>query len=132
MVERSGPVSFILDHIGKPDIKGGVREPWATHLRAMAALPNVVCKISGMITEADHQAWKQEDLKPYIDHVIDCFGFDRVLYGGDWPVVTLAGNYGRWFEALEWALQGCSEEDVRKFLSENARRRISTGRDERQ
>ena len=122
MVEQCPEVSFILDHIGKPDIKQSSMHPWTTDFKKLAGLPNVVCKISGVITEADHEAWTKEDLRPYLDHVIDCFGFDRVLFGGDWPVVTLAGSYARWFEALKWALEGYSEDERGKLFGANARR----------
>ena len=113
-------VSFILDHIGKPGIKAGLLDPWRAHLKAMAALPNVVCKLSGVTTEADHKSWTREQLWPYIDHVVSCFGFDRLMYGGDWPVSELAGNYGAWLATLDWATQGCSAEDKRKLYRDTA------------
>jgi len=121
MVERCPDVRFILDHIGKPDIKEQLFEPWKSEIRALAALPNVVCKISGMTTEADHESWTKEDLKPYIAHMVESFGFDRVIHGGDWFVMSLASTYPRWIEALDWALAGSSEEDLRKFYVENAK-----------
>ena len=71
-------VAFILDHIGKPGIKDGLVEPWKTHIRELASLPNVICKLSGVTTEADHANWTREELRPYIDHVINCFGFNRI------------------------------------------------------
>ena len=120
MVRRCPEVRFVLDHIGKPDIKGGVAEPWTAQLKTLSELPNVVCKLSGMVTEADHEAWTKEQLKPYIDHVVECFGFGRLMYGGDWPVVTLAGTYARWVEALDWALAGCNSEELRKLFHDNA------------
>lgn len=120
LVDQCQETSFILDHIGKPDIKNRVTEPWKSELKALSEFPNVTCKISGMITEADHENWKKEELKPYIEHVIECFGFDRVLYGGDWPVVTLAGEYRQWVSALEWALSGCRPEELKKLFCSNA------------
>jgi len=120
MVRQCPEVTFILDHIGKPDIKNHVRRPWSRELKILSELPNVYCKISGLITEADHEKWTKEDLKPYIDNVITCFGFDRVIYGGDWPVVTLAGEYSRWLDALEWALEGCSADELQKLFHDNA------------
>ncbi len=113
-------VSFILDHIGKPGIKAGLLDPWRAQLREMARLPNVVCKLSGVTTEAEHNSWTRDQLRPYIDHVIECFGFDRVMYGGDWPVSELAGNYGAWLAALDWATQGCSEAEKRKLFRDTA------------
>ena len=120
MTQQCPEVSFLLDHIGKPDIRCSLTEPWAAELRALAKQPNVICKVSGMVTEADHAAWTKEDLKPYIDHVIECFGFDRLVYGGDWPVVNLAGGYGAWVAALDWALAGCTAEELRKLFHDNA------------
>lgn len=120
MVARCPDVTFILDHIGKPDIAAQLFEPWKQELRQLAAFPNVWCKMSGLVTEADHQNWQREELKPYIDHVLDCFGFDRTMYGGDWPVAYQATEYPRWVETLEWATEGCSEDELRKLFRDNA------------
>src|SRR6187455_2738240 len=89
---------FILEHFGKPDIKAGLLEPWSRHITALAARPNVDCKLSGLITEADHTAWTIDHLRPYVDHVLATFGPHRLLFGGDWPVVKLAGSYMRWLD----------------------------------
>ena len=89
-------------------------------ISTLSQFPNVFCKVSGLVTEADHKAWTKEDLKPYIDHVIDSFGFDRVIYGGDWPVAYQATEYPRWVETLEWAVAGCSESELRKLFHDNA------------
>lgn len=120
LVRQCPDVNFILDHIGKPDIKNQLFEPWRTELKTLAQFPNVWCKVSGLVTEADPQNWTKEDLKPYIDHVVNCFGFDRVIYGSDWPVATLASEYPRWVETLLWAVEGCSEAELRKLFRENA------------
>ena len=120
LVRQCPNVTFVLDHIGKPDIKGQVTEPWRSELRDLADLPNVVCKVSGLVTEADVEKWTREDLRPYLDHVLACFGFDRVLFGSDWPVVTLAAEYPRWVTALDWALAGCSAVEKRKIFRDNA------------
>lgn len=120
LVAQCPNVNFILDHIGKPDIKAQLFEPWRSELRTLASFPNVWCKMSGLVTEADHQNWTPADLKPYIDHVLETFGFDRVMYGGDWPVAYQATEYPRWVETLEWAIQGTSEEERRKLFRENA------------
>ena len=82
MVRRCPEVNFVLDHIGKPGIKAGLFDPWKQHMRELAEAPNVTCKISGVTTEADHGNWTREQLRPYIEHAIGCFGFDRVMYGG--------------------------------------------------
>jgi L-fuconolactonase len=120
MMRQCPEVSFVLDHIGKPGIKAGLLDPWRAHIRDIAALPNVVCKLSGVTTEADHDAWTRDQLKPYIDHVIACFGPDRILYGGDWPVSELAGSYLQWLSTLDWATAGFSPADKRKLFRDNA------------
>ncbi|HRW09067.1 MAG TPA: amidohydrolase family protein [Caldilineaceae bacterium] len=120
LVAQCPNVPFILDHIGKPDIKDQLFEPWRQEIKTLAGHPNVWCKISGLVTEADHANWTREDLKPYINHVIESFGFDRVMYGGDWPVATQATDYPRWVETLEWAVQGCSSEELHKLFHDNA------------
>jgi len=86
-------LAFVLDHVGKPPIDSGALEPWASDLRALAALPNTVCKLSGMVTEAHWKAWTTEDLRPYTDTVLDAFGPSRLMFGSDWPVCTLAASY---------------------------------------
>ena len=111
---------FILDHIAKPDIKSRLFEPWMTHLRTFASLPNVWCKVSGLVVEADKEHWRPEDLKPYLDHVFDCFGFDRVLFGGDWPVVRMAGELHQWLDSLDWALAEATPAQRKKLLHHNA------------
>lgn len=120
LVEQCPNIQFILDHIGKPDIKNQLFEPWKQELRTLAEHTNVYCKISGLVTEANHESWTPSDLKPYIDHVIDCFGFDRVIYGSDWPVSTLASNYTRWVNTLHDAVEGCSNEELTKLFHDNA------------
>ncbi len=121
LVAQCPQVVFILDHIGKPDIKQQLFAPWREEIQMLAGFPNVWCKVSGLVTEADHQQWTKEDLKPYIDHVIASFGFDRVMYGGDWPVAYQATEYPRWAETLEWAVSGCSDAELHKLFHDNAR-----------
>ena len=120
MVRQCPEVHFILDHIGKPGIKDHIHEPWRTEIRALSELPNVCCKMSGLVVEADMQNWTREDLKPYIDHVIECFGFDRILFGGDWPVVSQAAELTEWVDALDSALAGCSQQELEKLYRSNA------------
>lgn len=120
MVRQCPNVRFIIDHIAKPNIKHGLLDPWREHMRTFASFPNVWCKMSGLVTEADHQTWTKEQLKPYIDHVIGCFGFERIMYGGDWPVAYQATEYPRWVETLLWAVDGCSEDELKKLFRENA------------
>lgn len=120
LVRQCPDVSFVLDHIGKPDIKAGKLDPWRAELRELSKLENVWCKVSGLVTEADHAKWQPADLKPYIDHVIECFGFDRVMFGGDWPVSTQASDYPRWVVTLDEALRGCSADDLQRLYVRNA------------
>ncbi|WP_309094329.1 amidohydrolase family protein [Streptomyces sp.] len=87
-------LTFVLDHLGKPPVAAGALEPWASHLRALAALPNTVAKLSGLATEADPAGWTVEDLRPYAEVALEAFGPARLMYGSDWPVCTLAGTYG--------------------------------------
>ncbi len=120
MVERTPEVTFILDHIAKPDIRAGRLDPWREQLRRLADYPNVACKISGLVTEADHEHWRPDELCPYVEHTLECFGFDRVMFGSDWPVVTLATAYPRWVETLREMVAGCDASDQRKLFHDNA------------
>ena len=120
LVHRCPEVRFVLDHCGKPPIRQQLFEPWATQLLTLSALPNVFCKISGLLTEADLTKWQPSDLRPFVRHAIDCFGFDRVLFGGDWPLLTLAGDYSRWLAALDFCFMGAGENDLKKMFQTNA------------
>ena len=120
MVRQCPEVRFVLDHIAKPAIKAGLSDPWRQHMKDFAALPNVTCKISGVSTEADHKNWTKEQIEPYIAHAIDTFGFDRVMYGGDWHVLELAGTYPQWVEIVDWVIEGASAAEKRKLFRDNA------------
>lgn len=122
MVGQCPEVRFVLDHIAKPGIKAGLFEPWAAQLRELARFPNVSCKISGVITEADHTSWTRDEVKPYIAHAIDCFGFDRAMFGSDWHVQELAGTYRGWIEVVDWVVAGASAEEKRKLFRETAKK----------
>ncbi|MDN3027005.1 amidohydrolase family protein [Streptomyces sp. S.PB5] len=87
-------LAFVLDHVGKPPIASGALEPWSTDIHALAAHPDTVCELSGMVTEADPAGWTVDDLRPYADVVLDAFGPDRLMFGSDWPVCTLGVSYG--------------------------------------
>jgi L-fuconolactonase len=100
LAARGPETTIVLDHLGKPDVAGGRLDPWRADLHALAAHPNVVCKLSGLATEADHDAWTPDDLQPYLAHARECFGPERCLFGSDWPVATLATSYGRWAELV--------------------------------
>ena len=118
-VEQCPDVQFIFDHIGKPDIKNQNLDPWRDEVRELAQHQNVFCKISGLATEAD-QKWKLEDFAPYFEHCITTFGEDRVVFGGDWPVVLQAATYKQWVEALDKLLEGESAELKQKLYYHNA------------
>jgi L-fuconolactonase len=121
LVRQCPDTSFVLDHIGKPNIKEHVLDPWRANMQTLAGFPNVWCKMSGLVTEADHQHWTRHDLKPYIDHVLACFGFERTMFGGDWPVAYQAARYPQWLDALLWAVEGSTEYNLRKLFRDNAR-----------
>jgi L-fuconolactonase len=84
---------FVIDHMAKPSIRSGEFEPWSGLMREMASLPNVYCKVSGLVTEAKWQGWRADDFEPYLDFVFEAFGCDRLMFGSDWPVCLLAGSY---------------------------------------
>ncbi|MEU4449409.1 amidohydrolase family protein [Actinosynnema sp. NPDC050801] len=98
--------TFVLDHLSKPPIAGGEREPWASYIRELAAEPNVTCKLSGMVTEADPVGWTVADLRPFADVVLDAFGPSRVMFGSDWPVCLLAASYEEVVAAAEGLTAG--------------------------
>jgi len=121
-VRQCPDVRMVLDHIGKPDIAGGELHPWAEQMQRLAELPNVWCKMSGVATEADHRNWTREQLKPFIQSALEAFGFDRLMFGGDWPVATQAIGYRQWTETLEWALDNPAEDELRKLYRDTARK----------
>lgn len=120
LVRRCPEVSFVLDHFGKPTVKEGLFEPWATHLRTLASFPNVQMKLSGLATEADHRHWTRDQLRPYIDHALATFGTERLFYGGDWPVSTLAVEYQTWIDTLLWATAELSDAERQAIFVTNA------------
>lgn len=113
----------VIDHISKPEIRAGKLEPWKNWITEVSRHRNLYCKLSGMITEADHQHWSVSDLRPYVEHVVKCFGSDRVMFGSDWPVCLLAGNYDQVIAALKEILSPMLNADIeRKIFGENAER----------
>lgn len=113
---------FIIDHIAKPAIKEHEIAHWKKLLTPVAALPNVYCKISGMVTEAAWRHWKQDDFMPYIDTVVNLFGTERILYGSDWPVCILSASYTEVYDIVKRYFQNFSTEDQQKFFGMNAKR----------
>jgi L-fuconolactonase len=120
LVRACPQVSFVLDHFGNPDIKNKIMEPWRAQITELSQLPNVCCKLSGIVTVADDKNWTPEDLTPYVDQVISSFGSSRVLFGGDWPVVLLASEYRRWVETVHLLLAKLPAIDRQKILHDNA------------
>lgn len=113
-------VRFVLDHIAKPYIKKGEIEGWAKDIKKLAELPNVSCKVSGMVTEADWYNWKNEDFTPYLDIVFEAFGANRILFGSDWPVCLVAAEYGAMKDILSSYLAKLSKDEQKKIWGENA------------
>ena len=120
LVKRFPEQAFVLDHIAKPLIKAGTLPPWREQIRELAKYPNVMCKVSGMITEADHVAWKPENFTPFLDVVVEAFGDDRLMYGSDWPVCLLAGSYARTFQLAADYFAKVSDEARAKVFGGNA------------
>jgi L-fuconolactonase len=122
LVTRVPGVHFILDHCGKPPVKSGALDPWRECIGALACLPNVSCKLSGLATEADWESWKTSDLHPYVRAVLENFGPERVIFGGDWPVCTLATGYRQWVETVGELTSTLSERDTAIIFHSNAER----------
>lgn len=119
---RSCPdVRFVLDHCGVPDIVGRAFDPWRDGITAIAQLPNIVCKISGIVAYVGAD-WTVDDLRPYVEHCIQSFGWDRVVWGSDWPVCTLTADLPRWVAASRDLTSGCSADETERLFSRNARR----------
>ncbi len=122
MVERFPEQRFVIDHLAKPEIRLGKLEGWREWMKEMGKFPQVMCKVSGMVTEARVGDWKAEDLRPYIEVVLEVFGVDRLMFGSDWPVCLLAADYGRVLGVVEGALEGFSVADRAKIFGGNALR----------
>ena len=114
-VDRHPHQIFVVDHIAKPRIAAGILEPWRKNIRELAARPNIYCKLSGAVTEADHRSWRDADLRPYVDVVLECFGPQRLMFGTDWPVCLLASPYARWVKTVE-AMIGSLSDDERDAI----------------
>jgi L-fuconolactonase len=122
LVDRNPEISFILDHLGKPNITGQKISPWRENLRELARRSNVTCKVSGLATEANWKNWLLADLEPYLDIALECFGPERLLAGSDWPVCTVATSYERWWNTLrQWASK-LSTREQESVLGGNAAR----------
>lgn len=121
-VKRFAGRRFVLDHLAKPDIKAHALDGWSRDLRQLATLPNVFCKLSGMVTEADWLNWQPEDFTPYLDVAFEYFGADRLMIGSDWPVCTLAADYSRVMNIVKDYLSGLPSSACDAVLGGNAER----------
>lgn len=115
-LDRVGEGRFVLDHCAKPDIAAGGWQPWADGLTAVAAHPDVMCKVSGLVTEADHARWTPDDMERYLDHVFAAFGTERLLWGSDWPVCLLAADYARVHDLIaDYVARHCARDEAAIF-----------------
>lgn len=121
-VDQHPDQPFVVDHIAKPRIREGVLEPWASRLRELARRPQVCCKLSGLVTEADYRHWTVDQLRPYLLTVLECLGPERVLFGSDWPVCLVACTYGRWLALVRDAIADLSPSEQAAILGGNAAR----------
>jgi len=122
LADLAPDLTFILDHCGVPDIKGDARQPWHDNITELAKRPNVVAKISGVVAYADPETWIADTLRPWVEHTISSFGWDRVVWGSDWPVCTLGGGLLAWVAATHALLEGASMDEKQKLLCGNAKR----------
>lgn len=122
MVSRFPRQRFVLDHMAKPDIRGGGMGEWEHGIRELAAHPQVFCKVSGLVTEADWTRWTPGDIRPYLDVVFDCFGVDRLLFGSDWPVCIVAADYRRTVALVEDYMAGRDDDERQAVMGGNASR----------
>jgi len=122
LVSQFPSQKFVLDHLAKPHIKNGKIDPWKNQIQRLAQFSNVSCKISGMVTEADHSQWKPSDFIPYLDIVFDAFGENRILFGSDWPVCLLAASYQEVYQLITDYTANFSLEQRDKLFGANAER----------
>ncbi|HET8726660.1 MAG TPA: amidohydrolase [Alphaproteobacteria bacterium] len=127
LARKCPEVQFVLDHCGVPDVAGRVLDPWRDDIKRLADLPNVAAKVSGVVAYAGPNR-TVEDLRPFVDHVIESFGWDRVVWGSDHPVCTHTANLTRWVEATRTLISGASEDEQAKLLHRNAERIYRVGR----
>lgn len=118
---RAAPdTPMVLDHIGKPAIADGRLAPWLDQIAELASMDHVWCKLSGMVTEANWRDWSRADLQPYADVVIEAFGYDRLMFGSDWPVCTLAADYAAWLAAVQELTRGASADELGRLYAGSA------------
>ena len=120
LAERCEGLRLVIDHMAKPPIAGGEVETWARGLQAVAQIPGIHCKLSGLVTEAVHQNWKTEELRPYVEQALEWFGPERMMIGSDWPVCLLAASYEQALTAYQSLLGGLNDRERRRILAGNA------------
>jgi predicted TIM-barrel fold metal-dependent hydrolase len=122
LVDACPATRFILDHCGNANVQAKDRGQWQRDMADLAKRKNLVCKVSGIVASAKPGAWTADDLAPIVNHTLACFGPDRVVFGGDWPVCTLAASLAQWVEALRTIVRDRSAEEQRKLFHDNALR----------
>lgn len=122
LADRNPNQVFVMDHLAKPKIRSGEISPWREQMQELARRPNVFCKLSGMVTEADWRRWSTEELRPYVEIALECFGSERLMAGSDWPVCTLACNYRRWWRTLRELVSTLTPGEQQNVLGGNAAR----------
>jgi predicted TIM-barrel fold metal-dependent hydrolase len=120
LVDLAPDVQFVLDHCGVPDIKGGAYDDWAKGITEIARRPNIVGKLSGIVAYTDTATWTLDTIRAYAEHTINSFGFDRMVWGSDWPVCTLGGGLSTWVGATHALLEGASKDEKHALLAGNA------------
>ena len=120
-IRRHPDLAVVVDHCAKPDIAHAVWQPWAADIAALAADTSAYCKLSGLVTEAG-AAWTIDHLRPYVDHIMACFGTQRIMWGSDWPVVTLAASYDDWLVTSDALLGGLTATERGAIFGGNAAR----------
>lgn len=120
LIQACPQTRFVLDHLGNPNVQAEGHDQWRKDVAEVAKCDRVMCKISGIVASAQPDHWQADDLAPFVNHCLDVFGPDRVMFGGDWPVCTLTATYRSWVEALAEIVSGRSEADQRKLFGENA------------
>jgi L-fuconolactonase len=127
LAEAHPDLPVVIDHGAKPAIRIGLFQPWGGQMRYLARTTNWYCKLSGLVTEAHHRQWDLDDIRPYVDHLIACFGPERLIWGSDWPVVNLAGGYAAWRSTTDTLLGGLSAADKAAVMGGNATRFYGLG-----
>jgi len=122
IAETCPSTRFILDHCGNMNVQAKDRTQWQRDMERLGGVKNVVCKVSGIVASARPEKWTADDLAPIINHTLSCFGPDRVMFGGDWPVCTLASTYRQWVQALQSIVRQRPAEEQRKLFHDNAAR----------